>query len=95
MIVCTVLQVFFQNEFLEVPKIYLPPLYNQFAPQGPHSHILLMGGGGGVRGIFLGLKFWPKKIFGVYERQGFFWVVKKTTDFFGYCTYHQLKSTIR
>ena len=30
--------------------------------QGPHSHIL-MTGGGGVLVIFLGLKFWPKVIF--------------------------------
>ena len=31
--------------------------------QGPHSHILMTGGGGGFRVIFLGLKFWPKVIF--------------------------------
>ena len=30
--------------------------------QGPHSHIL-MTGGGGVQVIFWGLKFWPKVIF--------------------------------
>ena len=51
-------------------------------------------GGGGVRVIFLGLKFWPKVIFGVYEirrdffgsqkkREGFFWVAEKgLRDFF-------------
>ena len=65
-------------------------------PQGPHSHILMTGGGegGGIRVIFLALKFWPKKIFWVYERgwgffgsqkKGLFWVVKKgLKDFFGY-----------
>ena len=65
MIVCTVLQVFFQNEFLEVPKIYVPPLYNQFAPQGTHSHILLMGGGGGGGGPrdFFGSEILAKKDF--------------------------------
>ena len=32
--------------------------------QGPHSYILLMGvGEGGSRGIFWGLKFWPKGTF--------------------------------
>ena len=30
-------------------------------PQGPRSHILMMGGGG-VPVFFLGLKFWPKVI---------------------------------
>ena len=35
-------------------------------PQGLHSHILMMGGRG--PSDFLGLKFWPKVIFWVYER---------------------------
>ena len=46
--------------------------------------------------IFLGLKFWPKVMFWVYERcrdffgsqkitEGFFWVAKKgLKNFFGY-----------
>ena len=44
--------------------------------------------------IFLGLKFWPKGIFLVYERwqdffgsqkikEGFFWVAKKVVIFWG------------
>ena len=34
--------------------------------------------------ILLSLKFWPKVIFGVYERRrDFFWVAKKTKGFFG------------
>ena len=55
---------------------------------------------GGIRVIFLGLKFWPKVIFGVCERhqdffrsrkitEGFFWVVKKRLkDFLGYVKKH-------
>ena len=30
----------------------------------------MMGGGGGVQGIFLGLKFWLKGIFWVYKDAG-------------------------
>ena len=48
---------------------------------------------GGIRVIFLGLKFWPKVIFGVYERcpdflgsrrrtEGFFGVAEKGLRFF-------------
>ena len=67
-------------------------------PQGPHSQILMMRGGG-VRMIFLGLKFWPKVIFfgtmkdaGIFlgheiKPKGFFGVAKKRLrDFFGYAT---------
>ena len=33
--------------------------------------------------------------FGSMKDEGIFWVVKKKTGiFFGYCTFHQLKSTI-
>ena len=36
----------------------------KIVPQGPHSHILMVGRGGGGSGvIFLGLKFWLKLIF--------------------------------
>ena len=50
--------------------------------QGPHSHILLMGGREGKR-FFWGLKFWPKGIFasmmlgffGLQKKQGVFWVL--------------------
>ena len=50
---------------------------------------------GGVRRIFLGLTFWPKGIFLVYERRrDFFGSRKQHRDFLGYCIFHQLKSTI-
>ena len=42
--------------------------------QVPQSHIFKIMGGGGVRLIFLGLKFWSKVIFRVYKRR---------RDFFG------------
>ena len=49
---------------------------------GSHSHILLTGGG--VRGIFLGLKFWPKGIFwGVYGEHGDFFGLRKKPEIFG------------
>ena len=42
------------------------------------------GRGGGVRVIFLGLKFWPKGIFSVYERhRDFLGHEKSTKGFFG------------
>ena len=45
--------------------------------QGPHSHILMTGrGGGGVRRIFFGLTFWPKGIFlGRENNRGIFFGV--------------------
>ena len=58
-----------------------------FHTQGPHSHILMMcvcvwgGGGEGVRLIVLGLKFWPKVIFWVYERRRDFLCRKKQREF--------------
>ena len=64
----------------------------QFYPGTPLTYF----NDGGVRVIFLGLKFLPKVIFLVYERRrdffgsrkktgGFFWVAKKELrDFFGY-----------
>ena len=43
--------------------------------QGPHSHILMTGGG--VKVIFWGLKFWLKVFFfGSMRDAGFFWVTK-------------------
>ena len=56
-----------------------------YKTQGPHSHIL-MKGGGVVRVIFLGLKFWQKVIFSVYERRwDSFWVTKKNREIFLGC----------
>ena len=50
--------------------------------QGPHSHILVTGGSEGF--------FWVWH----FGQKGFFWVAKTTQGFFGYCIFHQLKSTI-
>ena len=50
--------------------------------QGPHSHILLTGGGGGGPRDFLGLEFWPKGIFLVYGRRCEFLVSRKKTGIF-------------
>ena len=59
-----------------------PTFYEKALPRGPHSHILMTGGGG--RMILLSLKFWPKVIFWVYERRwDFFWLRKKQSDFWG------------
>ena len=54
--------------------------------QGPHSHILMTAGGGVVQRIFLALTFLAKR--------DFFGSRKQHRDFFGYCIFHQLKSTI-
>ena len=56
-------------------------------------------GAGGVRGIFWGLKVWPKGIqefFGSMKYAGISVLGReKNTWIFGdYCTFHQLKSTI-
>ena len=59
--------------------------HGQFLSQGPHSHILMMGGGG-VRVIFLGLKFWSKVnfLFGSMKYARIFLGCKKTQkEFFG------------
>ena len=51
--------------------------------QGPHSHNLMTGGGGGSEWFFLGLKFWPKVIFGSMKDAGIFLGrEKKTEEFF-------------
>ena len=46
--------------------MFLVQIEEQETP-GPNSHVLMTGerrgGGGGVRVIFWGLKFWPKVIF--------------------------------
>ena len=59
--------------------------------QGPHSHILVMGWGGGggrggVRRICLDLKFWPKGIFWSLFMKGTcldFFGLQKNRDFLG------------
>ena len=65
-------------------------------PQGPHSHILIMGGGGHLSDIFGSEILTKNDFFGGYERhwdffglrkkiEGIFWVAKKgLRDFFGY-----------
>ena len=71
--------------------------------QMPHSHILLMGRGGGGRVLegFFGSEILVKRIhfFGSMKDVGIFWNRKKkknpkNRDFFGYCSFHQLKSAI-
>ena len=63
-------------------------------PGAPLTYLMM--GGGGVRVIFLGLKFWPKVIFfgcmkdariflGCGKKREIFWCCKKRTKgFFGY-----------
>ena len=66
------------------------------SPGAPLTYFNNRGGGGGVQVIVLGLEFWPKVIFWVYERrqdifgsrkktEEFFWVAKKVKGFFGVC----------
>ena len=58
-----------------------------YSPRGP-NHIFY-GRRGGVPGIFLGLKFWPKGFLGVCEIRGDFLGREKITlDLFGYCSFH-------
>ena len=62
-------------------------------PQGPHSHILMTRGGGGLSD-FLGSEILAKSDFfgsmkdvGIFlakKKKGFFGVAKKLRDFFGY-----------
>ena len=60
--------------------------------QGPHSHILMTGRS---EGFFWVWHFGQNGFFWVYERRRhFFWSRKQHRDFFGYCIFHQLKSTI-
>ena len=56
--------------------------------EGPHSCILQRGVGGGGGRDFLGLKFRSMKNGGIFLGH------EKKQGFFGYCTFHQLKSTI-
>ena len=52
-------------------------------PGAPLTYFNDGGGRGGVRRIFLGLTFWPKRIFmGLWKTPGFFWVAKTTEGFF-------------
>ena len=69
-----------------------------FGAQGPHSHILMTGGSGGVGGQsdffeseiltksdFFGSMKDARIFMGREKKQGFFWVAKKELrDFFGY-----------
>ena len=52
--------------------------------QGPHSHILMTGGEG------------SEGFFGsdILAKRDFFGSRKRHRDFFGYCIFHQLKSTL-
>ena len=43
----------------------------------PGAQLTYFNDGGRVRVIFLGLKFWPKVILGVYERRRDFWGSRK------------------
>ena len=54
--------------------------------QGPHSYVLMTGGGGGG----------PRDFFGsdILAKKDFFGSRKQHRDFFGYCIFHQFKSTI-
>ena len=62
--------------------------------RGPHSHILLMGGGG-VRGIFLGSEILAKRDFlGSMKDVGIVMGHKKNTRSFWVSTFHQFKSPI-
>ena len=54
----------------------------------------LLAGWEGDLKDFLGLKFWTKDIFWVYERQVNFLGRKKNRGCFGNCDFHQLKSSI-
>ena len=52
---------------------------------GSHSHILLTGGGGGCPRDFFRSEILAKRDFlgGLWRTWGFFWVAKKTRDFWG------------
>ena len=47
---------------------------------------------GGSEGFFGSEILAKRDIFESMKDTGIFWVVKKTQGFFGYCTFHQLKS---
>ena len=47
--------------FMELHVCTNLPKFVELLAQGPHSHILMTGGGG--PSDFLGLKFWPEVIF--------------------------------
>ena len=80
----------------KIPAIFSYPKKSQkdpsIIPQGPHSHILMTGGS---EGFFWVWHFGQKGFFWVYERRrDFFGSRKQHRDLFGYCIFHQLKSTI-
>ena len=52
--------------------------------QGGYSGINMTGGGGGVRCIFLGLKFSTSVFFWVEHLTMYFWGSKKSAHFFGF-----------
>ena len=87
-----------QNQQLSsvIVKLKLVGCHPTMYAQGPHSHILMTGGGGGGPKDFLGSDILAKRdFFWVYERRrDFFGSRKQHRDFFGYCIFHQLKSTI-
>ena len=49
---------------------------------------------GGSKGFFWSEILAKRDFFGLWKTWGFFWVAKKHRDVLGYCTFHQLKSTI-
>ena len=56
--------------------------------QGPHSHILMTGGGGVGPGGF----WWSKGFFWLWHfgQKGFFWVYERRRDFFGSRSQHRV-----
>ena len=64
---------FVSNEGFSAAGVQFSPigLDRTKTPQGLHSHILLTGGGG-LRGLFWGLKFWLKRDVWGYMRRGDF-----------------------
>ena len=74
-----------QNQQLSsvIVKLKLVGCHPTMYAQGPHSHILMTGGGGGVRRIFWVLTFWPKGIFfGSMKDAGIFLGLENNTGIF-------------
>ena len=58
--------------------------YKKALPQGPHSHILMMGEGEGGSNDFIDSEMLTKNDFlGLWKTPGFFWVARKTNGYFG------------
>ena len=72
------------------------PLVRLNPVPGGSTHILMTGGeGGGSEGFFWVWHFGQKGFFWVYERRRYFFESQKQhRDFFEYCIFHQLKSTM-